>query len=51
MLTPWEKLILWLDEGDNNTLFNKIDPDDYLSYVDSEEERGPRDEIDGELVE
>jgi hypothetical protein len=49
-LTLWEKLILWLDEGDNDILFNKPDPDDYVSSVDSKEERGPRTEIDGELV-
>jgi hypothetical protein len=45
------KLILWLDEGDNNILFDRVDPNDYVSYVGSEGERAPRDEIDGELVE
>jgi hypothetical protein len=46
-----EKLILSLDEGDNNILFDRVDPDDYVSSISYEEERGPRDEIDGELLE
>jgi hypothetical protein len=50
-LTHWEKLILWLDEGDNNILFDRVDPDDNVISVGSEEERGLRDESDGELVE
>jgi hypothetical protein len=50
-LTPQEKLILWLDGGDNNILFDKVDPDDYVSSMGSKEESGSRNEIDGELIE
>jgi hypothetical protein len=32
-LTPQEKLILWLDEGDKNIIFYKVNPDDYMSSV------------------
>jgi hypothetical protein len=38
-------------EVTNNILLNKVDPDDYVSSMGSEEETGPRDEIGGELVE
>jgi hypothetical protein len=34
-----------------NILSDKVDPNNYVSSVGSEEEHGPRDEIDGELVE
>jgi hypothetical protein len=50
-LSPREKLILWLDEGDKNIFFDKVDPDDYVSSVGSKEEHGQRNDIDGELVE
>jgi hypothetical protein len=31
---------LWIDEGDNNILFDKVDLDDYVSSMGSEEENG-----------
>jgi hypothetical protein len=40
----------WLDKGDNNILFNKLDHNDYVSSVGAKDEREPRMDIDGELV-
>jgi hypothetical protein len=50
-LTHRENLIPWLHEVDYNILLDRVDPDNYVSSMGSEEECGPRDEIDVELVE
>jgi hypothetical protein len=38
-LTPGDKFVLWLDEGDDEIIFSNLDLDDYLSSPDKREPR------------